>query len=153
MVLIEQGIEQTRSLAKGLLLPEIERDGLANALRDLSAATRTQFRVECEFLGDAAVDVGGSGTATHIYRIAEEATRNAVRHGKARRITLRLSSEQDALALVVVDDGCGLKDPSRRGQGLGLRIMSHRAAIIGATFAVEAQRNGGTSVVCRLPWP
>ncbi|HEY5079838.1 MAG TPA: histidine kinase, partial [Opitutaceae bacterium] len=96
VALIEQGIEQTRSIAKGLLLPEIERDGLANALRELAVATRAQFRVDCEFLGNGSVDVGESGIATHIYRIAEEATRNAVRHGKARTITLRLASEPDA---------------------------------------------------------
>jgi len=153
VALIEQGIEQTRSLAKGLLLAEIERDGLLTALQDLAAKTRVQFRIDCEFSCEAAVNLGESGTATHLYRIAEEATRNAVRHGRARRVTLALSSEADGLVLAVRDDGSGLPPASRRGQGLGLRIMAHRAAIIGASFAVEAQPGGGTCVVCRLPKP
>ena len=98
------------------------------------------------------MDVGESGTATHLYRIAEEATRNAVRHGHAARISLSLTSEPDALVMAVRDNGAGIRGPSRQGKGLGLRIMAHRAAIIGASFAIEAQPKGGTSVVCRLPW-
>jgi signal transduction histidine kinase len=151
VVLIEQGIEQTRSLAKGLLLAEIEHDGLVTALQDLAAKTRVQSRVDCEFSCATAVHLGEGGTATHLYRIAEEATRNAVRHGRARRVELSLLSEDDCLVLAVLDDGVGLPPAPPRGPGLGLRIMTHRAAIIGASFAVEAQPGGGTRVVCRLP--
>jgi signal transduction histidine kinase len=149
--LIEQGIEQTRSLAKGLLLAEIERDGLVNALQELAASMRSQHRIECDFSCEAAVSLDESGTATHLYRIAEEATRNAVRHGRARRIELKLSIEGSGLVLAVRDFGSGLPAPSARGQGLGLRIMAHRAAIIGATLSVEAQPAGGTLVTSRLP--
>jgi len=151
VALIEQGIEQTRSLAKGLLLAEIERDGLVTALEDLAATVRTQSRVECELSCEAVVSLSESGTATHIYRIAEEATRNAVRHGKARRIALALSMEAGALVLAVRDDGAGIPSPDLRGRGLGLKIMAHRAAIIGATFAARARPQGGTEVECRLP--
>ena len=151
VALIEQGIEQTRSLAKGLLLAEIERDGLVTALEGLAATIRSQHRIECEFSCNTVVSLSESGTATHVYRIAEEATRNAVRHGKARRIALALEREADELVLAVRDDGMGIPAPERRGQGLGLRIMAHRAAIIGASFAVKAQPQGGTSVECRLP--
>ena len=152
VALIEQGIEQTRSLAKGLLLPEIERDGLANALRDLAMATRVQFRIDCEFSGDSLVDVGESGTATHIYRIAEEATRNAVRHGKPRRVAIGLSSDEGFIILAVRDDGSGLLESERRGKGLGLRIMAHRRPqSSGRCFMLKRQPKGGTSVVCRLP--
>jgi signal transduction histidine kinase len=151
VALIEQGIEQTRSLAKGLLLAEIERDGLVTALEGLAATIRSQHRIECEFSCNTVVSLSESGTATHVYRIAEEATRNAVRHGRARRIALALEREADELVLAVRDDGTGIRAPERRGQGLGLRIMAHRAAIIGASFAVKAQPQGGTSVECRLP--
>jgi signal transduction histidine kinase len=148
--LIEQGIEQTRSLAKGLLLAEIERDGLVNALHELAESLRSQHRIECDFHCEAPVSLDESGTATHLYRIAEEATRNAVRHGRARRIDLRLSVERNALVLAVRDNGSGLPAPPARGQGLGLRIMAHRAAIIGATLSVEAHPAGGTLVTSRL---
>jgi signal transduction histidine kinase len=150
--LIEQGIEQTRSLAKGLLLAEIERDGLVNALHDLAAALRTQSRIDCEFACEAEGSLEESGTATHLYRIAEEATRNALRHGRARRIDLRLSSEGGCLVLSVRDNGSGLPTPASRGQGLGMRIMAHRAAIIGAALSFETPAPEGTLVTCRLPY-
>lgn len=148
--LIELGIEQTRTLAKGLLLAEIESDGLVNALYELAGKVRAQFRVECEFTCSAVADLGESGTATHMYRIAEEATRNAVRHGRAKNVQITLSSEEGSLVLEIRDDGTGIAAPALRGQGLGLRIMAHRSAIIGASFAVEAQAQGGTSVLCKL---
>jgi signal transduction histidine kinase len=153
VALIEQGIAQTRSLAKGLLLAEIERDSLVTAMQELAASVRDQFRVECEFSCESAVSLSESGTATHIYRIAEEATRNAVRHGRPRRIALALSAEAGWLVLSVRDDGTGLPPLERRGQGLGLKIMAHRAAIIGASLDVRAQAEGGTAVECRLPYP
>ncbi len=148
--LIEQGIEQTRRLAKGLLLAEIERDGLVTALKDLAARTSSGSRVDCSFECETEVDLGEGGNATHLYRIAEEATRNAVRHGRARHVALSLSSDADGLVLAVRDDGVGLPEASQRGQGLGLRIMAHRAAIVGAAFSIDRQPLGGTSVVCRL---
>jgi len=149
--LIEQGIEQTRSLAKGLLLAEIESDGLVNALHDMAATLRAQQRTDCEFTCEAAVSLDESGTATHLYRIAGEATRNSVRHGHARRIDLTLHTEGACLVLAVRDDGSGIPGPEARGQGLGLRIMAHRAAIIGAVLSIEAPPSGGTLVTCRLP--
>jgi signal transduction histidine kinase len=151
--LVEQGIEQTRSLAKGLLLAEIERDGLVSALQELAATIRSQSRADCELTCDAMVSLDESGTATHLYRIAEEATRNALRHGRAGRIAQRLFITGSSLVLEVRDNGAGLPSPSARGQGLGLRIMAHRAAIIGATLSIGALPEGGTLVACRLPYP
>jgi signal transduction histidine kinase len=149
--LIEQGIEQTRRLAKGLLLAEIERDGLVTALQGLAANLRGQSRVACEFTCSAAVSLEESGTATHLFRIAEEATRNAVRHGRATRVAIDLRIEPEGIALSVEDNGSGLPLAPSRGHGLGLRIMAHRAAIIGATLSVDSPRAGGTRVTCRLP--
>jgi signal transduction histidine kinase len=151
--LIEQGIEQTRRLAKGLLLAEVESNGLVNALNELAVATRAQFRVECLLDCQTEACPGEGGAATHLYRIAEEATRNAARHGRARRIDIRWSAEPGCLVLEVRDDGAGIPEPARRGQGLGLGIMAHRAAIIGASFGIERIPSGGTSVVCKLPHP
>jgi signal transduction histidine kinase len=151
--LIEEGIEQTRTLARGLLLAEVERDGLVTALRALAATLATQHRVECSLGCEDEVSLEESGTATHIYRIAEEAARNAVRHGRASRVRFELSSGEEGLSLSVRDNGTGIPEVGRRGRGLGLRIMAHRAAIIGAQFSVDAHPDGGTTVNCRLPLP
>ena len=75
--------------------------------------------------------------ATHLYRIAQEAITNAVRHGKARSINIRLDSTADEIILTIIDDGIGLPENARNGEGLGLRIMAYRASMIGATFNIE----------------
>jgi signal transduction histidine kinase len=149
--LVEAGIEQTRTLARGLLLAEIEHDGLVAALRSLASATTAQFKVECEYAGDPELFLEDGGTATHLYRIAEEATRNAARHGKPSQILLQLSRGEDHAELSVADNGLGLPPAGSRGQGLGLRIMAHRASIIGGTLAVESGAPAGTVVFCRVP--
>jgi signal transduction histidine kinase len=151
VALVETGIEQTRSLANGLLLAEIDRDGLEAALNELAGSLRAQFRLEGVFTCAAPVNLDENGTATHLYRIAVEAARNAVRHGRCRRVGLDLRADNGNLVLTVTDDGSGLPPPGQRGDGLGLRIMAHRAAMIGAIFSVEAQPSGGTVVACRLP--
>jgi signal transduction histidine kinase len=89
--------------------------------------------------------------SSHLFRIAQEAIRNAVRHGAAKQIDVSLRKESHFLTLIVKDNGRGLPSPSERGKGLGLQIMAHRAQMIGATFAVERLSGGGTIVQCRLP--
>ena len=148
--LIESGIEQTRNLAKGLLLAEIEREGLAIALRDFAATTAQTFHIECACRFDTDVAFEENGTATHLYRIAQEAVRNAVRHGRARRVEVALSADGPKVSLSVSDDGIGLPAPEARGDGLGLRIMKHRAAMIGARIEIAAREGGGTLVACTL---
>jgi signal transduction histidine kinase len=149
--LIEHGIEQTRGLARGLLLPEIENEGFREAMDDLSATTRMHFRVVCDFTCDGQVNIHDKASASHVYRIAQEAVRNAIRHGAAKKITITVSDNQGMLLLRVRDDGSGLPPPGKRGQGLGLRIMAHRAAIVGATLTVDGLPCGGTLVELRLP--
>ena len=150
--LVKTAIEQTRQLAKGLLLAEISPQGLPSALHELAAATAAQFRVACVFSCDERIALPEGGTATHLYRIAHEAVRNAARHGRARRIEVALAAAGvGAITLTVRDDGAGLPPAGARGEGLGLRIMAHRAQIIGATFAIESPAGGGTVMTCRLP--
>lgn len=150
--LVEQGIEQTRRVAKGLVLGEIERDSLPAALRELAAWAESHFRLRCVIRAAAELPLE-SVIATHLYRIAQEAVSNAARHGRAREVVISLASDHEALLLQVRDDGVGITDAARRGPGLGLRIMQHRAAIIGGRFTVEAAPGRGTLVACRLPHP
>jgi signal transduction histidine kinase len=134
----------------GLLLAEIERDGLAGALKEFADATREQFNVSCDFSHNGPLFLEENGTATHLYRIAQEAVRNAVRHGRARHIHVELSARDPEIELSISDDGVGLPPAHLRSDGLGLRIMAHRAAIIGETLTVERMSDGGTLVLCRM---
>jgi signal transduction histidine kinase len=98
------------------------------------------------------VAVANPFLAGHLYRIAQEAVNNAVKHARAAEVVIRLLRRDGALLLAVEDDGAGL--PRGRGapaEGIGLSVMRHRANAIGATLAVEARRGGGVSVRCSLP--
>ncbi len=149
--LVEEGIEKTRRLAKGLLLAEIEPDGLREALHEYAATAAEQFRIICLFRCDEVTDSIDSDVATQFFRITQESVRNAVCHGKAKLVEISLQSSADSLILTIRDDGSGLPPPDERGQGLGLRIMAYRAEMINASFRIEGIRGGGTLVECRLP--
>ena len=153
--LVKTAIAQTRHMARGLLLADIDSEGLPSALLEFCATTAEQFRVTCTFTNEEPVVSlpPGNGVASHLFRIAQEAVRNAVRHGKAKHIDVRLHSRDCRLTLLIQDDGSGLPPIARRGEGLGLRIMAHRAEMIGATFALERPPAGGTLVQCTLPLP
>lgn len=148
--LIDESIDQTRRLAKGLLLSEIQYDELADALHEFAEETSKRFRIPCEVTVVGEVKLADNDTATHLLRIAQEAVRNAIRHAKPRRIEIHVTATPEKLQLTVEDDGVGLKTGGQPLKGLGLRIMAHRAQIIGAQFSVGARQNGGTAVTCNL---
>jgi signal transduction histidine kinase len=87
--------------------------------------------------------------AIHLYRIAQEAVTNAVKHSKAEEIVLRLAAEGDGLTLTICDDGVGV--PEKPPGGMGLRTMAYRASVIGAIFNIERLPARGTRVACQLP--
>ncbi len=152
---IEEAIEKTRRLAKGLLLAEVQSDALNPALHELALDVSGEFRIACEFRPQGDLLLPDRASATHLFHIVKEAVHNAIRHGRARHITIALSAApQSAATLSIADDGQGLPPPEMRGRGLGLNIMAHRADIIGWDFRVEARPRGGTLVTCtRLPGP
>jgi signal transduction histidine kinase len=151
--LVEEAIEQTRGFSRGLDPAEIEGGGLEQGLRELAASTSALSATRCEYHSIAPVDVRDSVTATQLYRIAQEAITNAIKHGHARNIELGLEPGAGRVRLTVYDDGTGIPDPPRRGRGMGLRIMAHRAAVMGGAFEVGRAAAGGTLLVCEVPNP
>lgn len=149
--LVKTAIAQTRAMAKGLLLADIDSEGLGSALQEFCATTAEQFRIRCSFNNETPALPPLADAANQLFRIAQEAVRNAVRHGAAKQVTVSLRTGRDGLTLLVRDNGTGLPPPSARGSGLGLRIMARRAGMIGATFAAERMPEGGTLVRCTLP--
>ncbi len=150
--LVEEAVELTRGLSRGLHPVEVEAGGLAEALRVLAESTRARMNVDCGFHCEGPVQVPDAERAMHLYRIAQEAVNNAMKHGHARSIVIRLERTLDGVLLTIRDDGVGLPEPRLRGQGLGLRIMAYRASMIGAEF--DIRRDGqGTVVTCELADP
>ncbi|MGA3180463.1 MAG: PAS domain S-box protein [Verrucomicrobiota bacterium] len=149
--LLYEAIAQERSLARGLQPVEPESSGLMVALDSLARQTKSLFQITCRFTCKRPVWIADNTVATHLYRIAQEAVSNAVKHGKPGRIEISLTRTPERIALSVRDNGAGL--PARRGKnsGIGLRIMRYRAGMISGRLTIENQAGGGASVVCTAP--
>jgi two-component system, NarL family, sensor histidine kinase NreB len=150
---VREAIRQTRSLARGLSPVALEANGLMSALQELAANAQEMFRIRCVFVCEQPVLIRENTVATHLFRIAQEAVSNAVRHGHATRVDITLTTSPERLVLAVSDNGSGLAPARPAGHGLGLRIMSHRAAVCGGTFSVVRGPEGGACAVCVLENP
>jgi signal transduction histidine kinase len=150
---IEDGIDVTRNLARGFFSPELDADGLSVALHGLAENISERFGVACVFDGDDGVRVRDATTATQLYHIAQEATMNAVKHAEAHKVDIHLKRNGRRLELSVADDGVGFPEKLPQPPGLGLRLMAHGAALIGAKFAVDRNQTGGTTVTCKVTLP
>jgi signal transduction histidine kinase len=148
--LVEDGITLARDMARGLYPIEVDAEGLMDAFGQLASQASKWSKANCDFECAAPVLVHDAATATQLYRIAQEAVRNAIQHGKPGRILIHLADSSERLTLTVEDDGEGLPDHWQKGVGLGTRIMAHRAAMIGATLTIEPNPTGGTLVRCAL---
>jgi two-component system sensor kinase FixL len=151
--LVRDAIEQTRRVSRGLSPIRPEPDGLMLALAELAAQTTELFRVRCRFQCRKPVLVGDTILAGHLYRIAQEAVNNALKHAKPRSIRLDLRHHADRITLVVADDGKGIGPLPPRRQGLGLHIMQYRAGLVRGTLSVAPRRRKGTQVICSVPAP
>ncbi len=148
--LINEGIEQTRRVTHGLYPVANEPSGLMVALQELVNGVHLSDELACRFECPEPVLIPDQMAATHLYRIAQEAVQNAIRHAHPAAITIRLESDEPTVTLTVTDDGCGL--PARLPKkGLGLEIMNYRAHTLGATLVVRHGTEGGTVVCCVLP--
>ena len=151
VALIEEGITLSRNLAKGLNSVRLSTDGLMEALEDFASSTSDLFKISCRFECPLPVLINDTVTAEHLYRIAQEAVGNAIKHGHAKNIVIHLEASNAGKLLRVVDDGRGLPQSPMSGKGMGLRIMSYRAQFIGAKFSIRRGDKGGTVVSCLLP--
>lgn len=147
---IEEGIDLSRNLARGLVSPELEPEGLMVALQELAENMTARFHVICAFHAEGIVRVRDSGIATQLYRIAQEAAMNAIKHAEAREVRISLVQDETNVTLAVSDDGVGLPQQLPQRGGLGLRLMSHGAALVGADFQVSRNENGGTTMTCQV---
>ncbi len=140
-----------RHVSHGLIPVEVDAEGLRAALEELADRVSQQAGIPCQFHCPQPVFVRDSLTATHLYHIVQEATNNALRHGRPERIDIHLQSRSDALVLSIRDNGIGLPAESNRKNGVGLRLMHYRASLIGGILNVGSNGEKGTFVTCMLP--
>ena len=150
VAMVEESIELTRKLARSLHPIELQAHGLADALQNLAANLSKAFNAACRFEPSGTVALAGRDAEIHLYRIAQEAATNAIRHGRARNVVISLAAAGEKTMLTITDDGTGLPTDARTKTGMGLRIMEYRADMIGATFDIQNLPAGGARAVCVL---
>ncbi|TAL39798.1 MAG: PAS domain-containing sensor histidine kinase [Spirochaetes bacterium] len=148
--LIREAVEKTRRLARGLCPVYLDENGLVAALGELAASVSGAFSIECVFAHDEDVAITDNTTAVNLFHITQEAVGNAVRHGRARRVEVRLARAGDDIVIEVSDDGCGFDPRTVSAGGMGLGIMRHRARTIGGGFDILPREGGGTVLRCTL---
>jgi signal transduction histidine kinase len=148
--MLREAIVQTRFLARGLVPVGSDPGALAIGLTELTEHINALGRVRCEFQCPGPIAIADPFVAGHLYRIAQEAVNNAVKHARARHIVLRLEQTSDTLLLEVTDDGAGLAKARAPRAGLGLGVMQHRANAIAAELTIASKRGSGVTIRCRL---
>jgi len=143
-------VRGARALSHGLSPLPLEGHGLANALRELADSTRLLAKIECDFVCSPAVTVNDAAVATHLYRIAQEAVNNALKHSQTKKINLSLLRARKGLKLTIQDYGRGFAPDKTPGDGMGLRVMRYRAGLIGAELDISARPGKGTTMSCTL---
>jgi signal transduction histidine kinase len=145
-------LEDVRKVSRGLFPVEIDPASFIPALRELAATTASLHGIEVTVSGDLERPRHDTRILTQLYRIAQEAITNAVKHARASAIAVSLDTRLGRLTLTVCDDGVGFERAGGPGPGpgLGLGIMTHRATSVGATLTVGSGASGGTTVTCTL---
>jgi PAS domain S-box-containing protein len=149
--LVNQAIHKTRELARGLLPVVADAEGLMSALERWAGEVEDLFAVSCRFQCLAPVLIHDDTMATHLYYIAQEAVNNAIKHGHARQIVIRLAAVEHQGTLTIQDDGCGIGNLVPGNKGVGLHLMNYRARMVGGSLEVQRVGTGGTTVTCLFP--
>lgn len=146
--LVDGAIAQTRSLARGLAPVQLEEGGLSAALEELALGIETRHSIRCRLRWDEDIPIPNHTFATHLYRIAQEAVTNALKHGGPSSIAINVVRDNGLVRLSVQDDGAGLQAETTRN-GMGLHIMRYRARLIDATLEIRRAPERGTVVTCQ----
>ncbi len=149
--LIEQAMEHASHVAHDLAVLDFRENDLGSALRKLAARAKESFGISCRFQASDAIPPLEPNVVRQLYKIAQEALTNAIKHGKTRQVTLSLSSDADRLVLTVRNAGAPFPSVVSRNAGMGLRIMNYRANLIGGSLEAKPGRPDGTVVICSVP--
>jgi PAS domain S-box-containing protein len=151
--LVNHAIESTRMLARGLAPVSRDQGGLAGALQTMVDSLASMGKLEIAFRNGIVGPLRmNDEDATHLFRIAQEAVTNSLRHSDATRIDISLDHDRDSIVMTVADNGQGFPDDREQNQeGLGIRTMQFRASAARALLEVSQARGYGVTVRCRVP--
>ena len=145
---IKEAVTQTRDLAKGLFPVELKTHGIVPALQKLALNTERLFQITCDCKGEMSLQIRNESVSRHLYRIAQEAVFNAVKHSQGKHIHIHLTGEGDRVTLTIKDDGVGINRRKVDDADMGLHIMRYRASVIGGKLDIRRGPHGGTIVTC-----
>jgi signal transduction histidine kinase len=148
--IVNRNVGMTRDLARGLQPADLKGAGLKDALRALAAQACENTTVQCHFKAARGIRVTDDNAALHLYRVAQEAVTNAIKHARAKHIMIALDKNEEHICVSVQDDGKGFS-PTRRSKGLGLHIMRYRANALGGELKIERRKTGGMDITCVIP--
>jgi two-component system, NarL family, sensor histidine kinase UhpB len=149
--LVQEAMSRASGLARDLATLDLHEQDLPAALKDLASHARKLFEITCRFKSEGNIPSLDANTSRQLYKIAQEAVTNAIKHGKARQVAIDLSNGSDRLLLTIRNDGLVFPSVVAQNPGMGLRIMNYRATLVGATLEVKPGSPGGTVVTCAVP--
>ncbi len=148
--------QHVHELSHGIMPVQIDAEGLRSALAELAEMTNGVNQVSCRFESSEVSSISNNLIATQLYRITQESLNNALQHGQADEIRIRLSQQDDQVTLEVCDNGLGFDSPqstdsATAGRGMGLRIMEYRASLLGGVLQIEQNKGPGVTIRCVIP--
>ncbi len=146
--MVNEVMDQTRGVARGLFPVRLDEKGLVAALEQLASNAREVFKINCRFHAEGPPLTVENEIALHLHYIVLEAVANASKHSGAANVDITLQPSGDRWLLTIQDDGNGFSLPARNQEGMGLRILHYRARVIGATLNLHSQPGSGTRVTC-----
>jgi len=150
-VLIDEIIHHTHNLAHQFSSLDVKGDDLSSVLKGLAVNVKKMFEIPCAFSMRGALPELPHHTTVQLYKIAQEAVSNAIKHGKATQVSISIVRQNDSLIMMIKNDGLPFSPPPAAKNRMGLRIMNYRANTIGAMMEIKPQEQSGTTVTCFLP--
>jgi len=151
--LVQQAINHARDLARDFATLDLKGNDLPTVLDRLAAHASDVFNISCQFERDGNPPALEANITHQLYKIAQEAVTNAIRHGHAKHVGINLTRSSTGIVMTVHNDGMPFPNPNGSQTGMGLRIMNYRASLIGAALEIEANHPAGTRVACSVPLP
>lgn len=148
--LVKEADEYARGLSRGLIPVELDSRGLNAALDRMTTNAERLFGIECNFTSNNNIQFDDATSLIHLYRIVQEATSNAVKHGNASKVFANIDANEHRVILKIEDNGTGFPEDWDKQKGLGVRIMQFRARLIGANLEISKSKMGGAAIVCTL---
>jgi signal transduction histidine kinase len=145
---VNQSVGLARDLARNIQSFDFVPGGLISALRRL--ASRTNKKVSCRCDCPQGVRVRDRHISANLYRIAQEAVNNILKHAQANHVIIGLQRRDSTLVLYISDDGVGFR-PSKKGRGLGIHLMTYRADVVDGKLSIDSQPGRGTKITCEVP--